>query len=156
MLQTPDYARTILSGSQISLDQADRRLVARLNRQKILTRRDPVRLAAVIDEMVIRREVGNRDIMSDQIDHLLELSELQNISLRIVPADANYHPGLAGPFMLYEFEDLAPIVYLEHHHASAFLHDKEGVAWYRKLAKLVIGKALSEDATREMLREVAR
>jgi transcriptional regulator with XRE-family HTH domain len=156
LLQTADYARALLSNSQIGLEQADYRLVARMRRQRILHNADPVRLSAVIDEAVIRREVGGPDIMSDQIDQLLEVADLGNVTLRIVPASLGYHPGLAGAFMLYEFAELSPIVYLEHHYASSFLHDGEGVGRYRSLAKLVNEKALSEDDTRALLREVAR
>ncbi len=135
LLQTADYARALLSNSQINLGQADRRLVARMRRQRILYHADPVRMVAIIDEAVIRREVGGPDIMSDQIDHLLEIADLGNIALRIVPGEVGYHPGLAGSFVLYEFAELSPIVYLEHHHASSFLHDDEGVGRYRALAK---------------------
>lgn len=156
LLQTADYARELLSNSQITLEQADRRLVARLGRQRILHGRDPVRLIAIIDEAVVRREIGGQDTMSDQIDHLLQMADLANVTLRIVPGDVGYHPGLAGSFVLYEFADLSPIVYLEHHHASSFLHDDEGVGRYRALAKLVDQEALSEADTRALLREAAR
>jgi len=156
LLQTADYARALLSNSQIDLAQADYRLVARMRRQSILHGAEPVRLTAIVDEAVIRREVGSPDIMSDQVDQLLEVSRLGNVSLRIVPGDVGYHPGLAGAFVHYEFAQLPPIVYLEHHHASSFLHDDAGVGRYRTLAKLLKEKALSEDGTRALLREVAR
>jgi hypothetical protein len=156
LLQTADYARALLSNSPISLDQADYRLVARMRRQSILHSAKPARLVAIIDEAVVHREVGSPDIMSDQIDQLLEVSLLGNVTLRIVPGDVGYHPGLAGAFMLYEFAQLPPIVYLEHHHASSFLHDEAGVGRYRALTKLMQEKALGEDDTRALLREVAR
>jgi hypothetical protein len=113
-------------------------------------------LAAILDEMVIRREVGNENIMSDQIDHLLEMSNFANVSLRIVPSDAGYHAGLAGSFIIYEFEKLTPIIHLEHSYASAFIHEDRGVGVYQEIAKMLAGRALSEEATREMLREAAR
>ncbi|WP_410571914.1 helix-turn-helix domain-containing protein [Amycolatopsis sp. cmx-4-61] len=156
LLQTPDYARTILSNSEISLEQADAMLVVRLNRQRILTKADPVRLTALIGEIAIRDEIGSADIMSDQADHLLEMMKLPNISLRIVPAKIGYHPGLIGSFILYEFAGLPTIVHLENSHATAFLHEAEVVGDYVKQAKLLSRKALGEDDTRALLREVAR
>lgn len=156
LLQTPDYARAILSNSEISLEQADTMLIARLNRQSILSARDPVRLAAFVGEVAIREEIGSADIMSDQVDHLLEMMALPNVSLRIVRANIGYHPGLVGSFVLYEFAALPPIVHLENSHATAFLHEADVVGQYRKQARLLAGKALSEDDTRALLREVAR
>lgn len=156
LLQTPDYARAILSNSEIDLAQADARLVARLNRQRVLTRTDPVRLIALVGEIAIREEIGGPDVMSDQVDHLLAMMERPNISLRIVPANIGYHRGLMGSFILYEFASLPPIVHLENSHATAFLHEDGVVRSYRKQAKILAGKALSEDDTRTRLREVAR
>jgi transcriptional regulator with XRE-family HTH domain len=156
ILQSPDYARDVLSNAEIALDQADTMLVARLNRQRILVKPDPVRLTAFIGEMAIREEIGSADIMSDQIDHLLEVAALPNVSLRIVPGNIGYHPGLIGPFVLYEFADLPPIVHLENSHATAFLHETDVVGKYRKQARLIAGTALSDDATRTLLREAAR
>jgi len=156
LLQTADYARAILSNSEIGLEQADAMLIARMNRQRVLAKADPVRLTALIGEVAIREEIGSADIMSDQIDHLLETMALPNVSLRIVPANIGYHPGLIGSFILYEFADLPPIVHLENSHATAFLHESDVVGSYRKQARILAGTALSDDATRAMLREAAR
>lgn len=156
LLQTPDYARAMLSSSDIDLLQADSRLVTRLNRQRILAGPDPVRLTALVGEVAIREEIGSAEVMSDQMDHLLAMMDLPNISLRIVPANIGFHRGLIGSFIVYEFADLSPIVHLESAHATAFLHEDDVVGDYRKQVKILVGKALSEDDTRAMLREVAR
>jgi len=156
LLQTPDYARAQLTDSGINVEEADIRLVVRLERQKVLTTENPVQLTALISEMAIRELVGSEDIMSDQVDHLVMMADRPNISLRIVPAGGGYHAGKVGLFTMYDFTEAPSTVYLEHHHASAFLCDGEGIRAYRKLTKLLAGKALSEDASRELLREVAR
>ncbi|WP_372666907.1 Scr1 family TA system antitoxin-like transcriptional regulator [Amycolatopsis kentuckyensis] len=156
LLQTPDYARELLNASDIRVQDADARLVVRLNRQKVLFKRAPVRLKAIISELAIREAVGDAAVMSDQIDHLLALSAAPNISVRIVPADMGYYPGKIGMFTLYDFSDAPPIVLLEHYHASGFVHDSEGTAPYQKLVKLLQGKALTEEASQALLREAAR
>ncbi|MFB9689148.1 helix-turn-helix domain-containing protein [Amycolatopsis plumensis] len=156
LLQTPDYARALLAASEIKVEEADARLVARLKRQRILSGYGSVRLVAIISELAIREVVGDPDIMSDQIDHLLRLAVTSNISVRIVPADVGYHPGKGGMFALYEFPSDPPIVLLEHHHASAFINELDAIAPYRKLVKLLLGKALPEDASQALLREVVR
>lgn len=156
LLQTPDYARAILSAGRISEEEVDRRLIARMNRQRILTKPAPVRLNAIIGEAAIRTRVGDENIMSDQIDRLLEAIRRPNISLRIVPLDAGYHPGLIGPFIVYEFGDPPAIVHLEHHYASGFLNESDSGGTYLALARLITGKALAEDASLALLREVQR
>jgi transcriptional regulator with XRE-family HTH domain len=156
LLQTPDYARALLSASDIKVEDADARLALRLDRQRILSGPEPVRVRAIMAEPAIREVVGDADIMSDQIDHLLLAADRSNISVRIVPADAGYHPGKTGMFALYEFPTDPSIVLLEHHHASAFINELDAIASYRKLVKLLLGKALAEDASRALLREAAR
>ncbi|KDN19033.1 XRE family transcriptional regulator [Amycolatopsis rifamycinica] len=156
LLQTPDYARAQLTASDIKPEHADARLVARLKRQRILSGYDPVRLRVIISELAIREVVGDAAIMSDQVDHLLTSAVRANISVRIVPAGVGYHPGKIGMFTLYDFPSDPTIVYLEHHHASAFVNELDATAAYRKLVKLLSDKALAEDASQALLREAAR
>lgn len=156
LLQTPDYARALLAASDIKVEEADVRLVARLKRQRILSGYQPVQLKAIISELAIREVVGDAGIMSDQVDHLLRSAVTSNISVRIVPADVGYHPGKSGMFALYEFPSDPAIVLLEHHHASAFVNELDAIASYRKLVKLLSGKALSEENSRALLQEMAR
>jgi transcriptional regulator with XRE-family HTH domain len=156
LLQSADYARAVLNGGQLSLEQADIHLVTRLARQRMLTKPNPVKLTAIIGEVAIRDEIGTADVMSDQIDHLLDMADLANVTLRVLPANIGYHPGLYGPFVIYEFGDLPTIVHLEHSEATAFLHEVDVVGKYRKQAKLLGNKTLTEEATRALLREVTR
>ncbi|MEU0788662.1 Scr1 family TA system antitoxin-like transcriptional regulator [Amycolatopsis sp. NPDC005961] len=156
LLQTPDYARALLAASGIKVADADARLVARLERQKVLVGREAVRLDAIVSESAIREEVGDAAIMSDQIDRLLTLAVTSNISVRIVPSGVGYHPGKIGMFTLYDFPADPAIVYMEHYHASAFVNELDAIASYRKLVKLLYGKALTEDASQALLREVSR
>lgn len=156
LLQTADYARALLSNSNLTVEQADARLKVRLDRQKILTRPDPARLSAVIYETAFREPLGDEDIMSDQYDHLLAMSRLPNVSLRILPSGQGYHPGLLGSFLIYEYEELPPVIFLEHHGGSAFLSDDRHITAYRRLAKIVTGSALSEEASRSLIAEVTR
>ncbi|MFE0027706.1 helix-turn-helix domain-containing protein [Amycolatopsis sp. NPDC059021] len=156
LLQTADYARALLNESFMSLDEADAVLITRLNRQKILTQNDPIQLDAIISERTIRDPVGSTGVMSDQIDHLLEVSTLPNVTLRILPTGIGYHPGRMGPFMIYRYDASQPVVFLEHYRGSGFLSNEKDVADYLDLAEILDRKALSEDASRELLAEVLR
>ena len=155
LLQTPDYIRSIMDASKVKIEEADERLRIRLKRQSVLTRRDPVVFRALIGEWALRETVGNPDIMSDQIDHLLGMSQRTNISVRIVPAGTGYHSGLLGPFEIYEFADTPPITFVEHVRSSAFLHEGEQTRVHQRVAKMLGERALSEAASRELLEEAA-
>ncbi|MEV6622499.1 helix-turn-helix transcriptional regulator [Amycolatopsis sp. NPDC051106] len=156
ILQTPDYARAILDNSDLTRSQADAHLAMRLDRQKMLTRPEPVQYRAIIGERALREPIAGEDIMSDQMDHLLEVAERPHISLRVLPAEAGYHPGMLGSFFLYEYEDTPPIALLEHAYSSAFLHADGHIRSYLRLAKVLAGRALSEDASRALIAEAAK
>ncbi|HKN57127.1 MAG TPA: helix-turn-helix transcriptional regulator, partial [Amycolatopsis sp.] len=84
LFQTADYARSILSSGDLTLSQVDARLIVRLGRQEILTCKAPIQLNAIISERALYEPVGSEDTMSDQIDHLHEVSKLPNVSLRVL------------------------------------------------------------------------
>lgn len=155
LLQTPDYIRSIMDSSPVSVEQADKRLQVRLDRQRILGGREPVRYTALIGERALHENFGGPGIMSDQIDHLLDMSERTTIRVRIVPTGIGYHPGLIGPFEIYDFDQAPSITAVEHVHSTAFLHEHDQTAGHRRVAKLLSGLALSEEATRALLREAA-
>ncbi|MEV6879538.1 helix-turn-helix transcriptional regulator [Amycolatopsis sp. NPDC051128] len=156
LLQTADYARAIFESSTLPIDQVDSRVAARMERQKILTGRTPVALQAIIDEHTLMNMVGSQDIMSDQMDRLVEASRLPHVSVRVLGATASYHPGRGGSFLVMEYESASPIVLLEHYRCSAFLSDATKVAAFRKLAKILADSAMSEEHSRERIAEAAR
>jgi transcriptional regulator with XRE-family HTH domain len=89
LLQTEDYARVLLTPDQAALE-------GRLKRQQILTRENPTRLVVILDESVLAREVGSREVMHAQCEHLLELSHRENITLQIAPT--RYYRGVSSAF----------------------------------------------------------
>ncbi|MCO6003658.1 helix-turn-helix transcriptional regulator [Actinoallomurus purpureus] len=98
LFQTPEYARAVLiAGGTRGLDDMVNQRIAR---QKVLTRVDPPVLSVLLDEGVIDRPVGGRDVMRAQLARLLELSESPNVMLRVVPRTAGAHVGLDGSFKI--------------------------------------------------------
>ncbi len=156
ILQTPDYARAILDNSNLTPTQADSHLLTRLDRQKILFQREPVRYHAIISERALREPVADEDIMSDQMDHLLEVAKKPTVSLRVLTDGTPYHPGIHGSFFVYEYDNLTPIVLLEHAYSSAFLSDKYRVRAYLRLAKQLSDRAMSEEASQTLIAEAAK
>ncbi|MFI5610569.1 Scr1 family TA system antitoxin-like transcriptional regulator [Amycolatopsis sp. NPDC051903] len=155
LLQTPDYARAIFEASGLTVPQIDARIRVRLDRQKILARRNPIIYSAIIGHHAIDEPVAPSWIMSDQVDRLLEMSERPNISLRVLPRQPNYHPGMNGSFVIYQYDHRDPIVLLEQHSTTSFLSSDKDWVLYRQLARLLAGETLSEEASRAMIAEAA-
>jgi transcriptional regulator with XRE-family HTH domain len=109
LLQTREYARSLmaterLTGKQLDPGQLERRLEVRLTRQRILTREsDPPVLTVVLSEAALRRMIGGAEAMAGQLAHLLEMTRLANVEIRVMPLDRE-HAGLTtGQFVLLNF-----------------------------------------------------
>lgn len=122
LLQTQQYAREVLSGYQevatISPRAIQRRIETRLTRQQILTRDDPLEYVALLDESVLHRQRGDQSVMRTQLQRLADVSELQNVTIRILPLRRK-HRLAVDSFSVLQFgkaheTTLQDVVSLEH------------------------------------------
>ncbi|MET8633856.1 helix-turn-helix domain-containing protein [Streptomyces sp. NPDC004096] len=131
LLQTHGYARAVLRGGFPNENEEDlqRRVDLRLHRQRLLEGSDAPTLWVVMEEAVLHRVVGGAEVMREQIDRLLEVSELDHISLDVVPFTAGAHVGACAPFTYFRFEEpeLPDIVYSEILSASVYLDQRSDV-----------------------------
>lgn len=106
LLQTEEYAREVIEGwnaiATLSPKQLQRRVEVRIRRQELLAEPEQKRLSVVIDEAVLLRRVGDRDVMRRQLEHLLAMAELPNVELGILPLNTS-HGVVAESFILLEF-----------------------------------------------------
>lgn len=165
LAQTPEYARALLLDGprKLSEQEIENRVEIRAKRQEILTAdTDPPILWAVLDEAVIRREVGGNDVMRGQLERLLELADLPNVTLQVVPFGAGAHPAIAGPFSILEpphDEDGLPdtaTVYLETVISQVLLEDQQQVEVYEMAFQRAIAKALPPIDTIALIAQAAR
>jgi transcriptional regulator with XRE-family HTH domain len=155
LLQTADYARSIMIGAGTTRGEADRRVTFRLGRRDVLTRRNPVELVAIIGEHALRYPPCGRDVMLEQLHHLAKWAELDNVSLHAIPIDHGYSPTLEGPFVLIEFDRAKPVVHLEHYRSSTTITDASDVRDYQAAADTVRRDALSADRTAALIARIA-
>ncbi|MEU6299376.1 helix-turn-helix domain-containing protein [Streptomyces erythrochromogenes] len=111
LLQTEEYARAVL-GVRGEGD-LDANVAARMERQRILDRENPPLLWVVMSEAVLHQETGGRDVMRNQLAHLLDLRGREWVRVQILPFEAGAHVGLDGSFTVLRFEDTPDIVYTE-------------------------------------------
>ncbi|MEU9786707.1 helix-turn-helix transcriptional regulator [Streptomyces phaeochromogenes] len=132
LLQTYNYARAVLRGGFPNESDEDlaRRVDLRLRRQSLLERPDAPTLWVVMEETVLHRMVGGAEVMREQIERLLEVSELEHVSVDVVPFTAGAHIGACAPFTYFRFEEreLPDVVYSEILSASVYLDQRSDVA----------------------------
>ncbi|RCG27916.1 XRE family transcriptional regulator [Sphaerisporangium album] len=154
LLQTPDYARTMLAGRPgASSDDVERAVEARLDRQAILTRERPPMIWAVLDEMVLQRPIGGAAVMEGQLNHLLAIAEHPRITLQIVPLDAGCTAALRAGFIIAQIRDGRDIVYLDTAgKGQVTAHSKE-VRNIQLRYEAVRTSALAQNASLSLVRE---
>ncbi|MBV8540360.1 MAG: transcriptional regulator, partial [Pseudonocardiales bacterium] len=133
LLQTQEGARAVilLGNAGESADDIDRRVALRMKRQRVLTQPGAPSLWAVVDEASLWRLDG-RSAMQEQIRHLIEMAELPNVTLQVMPFYSGAHAAVGGPFTILRFSepDLPDIVYLEQLTSALYLDKDHDVQHY--------------------------
>lgn len=157
LLQTVSYARAvILSGKPLTPEEVDRRVAARLERQAILTSKQPAQLIAVLDAAVLHRMVGNTAVMIEQLEHLLAVAELPHIDLHVVPAEIGVHVGLNGPFVLAGFDGGGWVAYLDNQLRGQVITHGDDVASLQETWERIRSEALPHRQSINLIKEVAQ
>jgi transcriptional regulator with XRE-family HTH domain len=155
LLQTADYARAVilLGHRTASADEVNRRVSLRMDRQRILTRRDPPHLWVVMDEAVLSRPVGGREVMRSQLAALIEASKLPNVRLQVIPFNAGGHAASGGAFSILRFrdQDLPDVVYVEQLTSAIYLDKREDVDHYVAAMETLAAEADPPHQTATML-----
>ncbi len=160
LFQTEQYARavTVLGHRAAPAEEIERRVSLRLKRQQILTVNDPPRVWAVIDESALRRPLGGRDSMREQLRHLIELAEMPHVTLQLMPFSRGGHSAAGGSFSILRFAepDLPDIVYIEQLTGALYLDKAEEVDRYREVMNSLSAEADTPDESKQGLMKIIR
>ncbi|MET7286662.1 helix-turn-helix transcriptional regulator [Streptomyces sp. NPDC005573] len=107
LLQTPEHARAAFESRQppYSEDEVERMVAARVARQSVFGGEPSRVLSFVLEEAPLRRPLGGTMVWRRQLEHLLEVGKLRNVTLQVMPTHREVHPGLDGRIELLKFED---------------------------------------------------
>ena len=166
LLQTEDYARTLIIADHPEEDdeEADRRVRLRMARQALVSRSiDPPALQVALNESVLRWPVGGPAVTAAQLERLAAASELPNVSLRVVPFSAGFHPGiLSGSFNILRFplngngaDSEPPTVYADLYTGALYLDKPQEIERYSDAFTGIWQHALDEPSSRELIRQAA-
>jgi transcriptional regulator with XRE-family HTH domain len=160
LLQTDAYARAVimLGHGTAKPWEISRRADLRMARKQLLQREHPPKLWAVIDEAVLRRPIGGRAVLREQIEALLTASTLRNVRLQVIPFETGGHAAAGGAFSILRFpeQELPDVVYIEHLTSGLYLDKREDVDHYAAAMGRLFIEAEPPDRTPDILRAFLR
>ncbi|WP_330175233.1 helix-turn-helix domain-containing protein [Streptomyces sp. NBC_01498] len=161
LLQTRGYAEALITGAlpESSPADVDKRVSVRVRRQeRVNTPDQPLRLWAVIDESALRRVVGGKVLMREQLEHLVELSQLPHVTVQVLPFGMGAHPGISGHYAILEFPEAtdSSVVYIEGVTSDLYLEKANDVQKYSVMYEHLRAQALNAEQTREFIAEIAK
>ena len=155
LLQTEAYARAVIRVGRPgdTTEEIERRVQVRMTRQEILARDDPPRVRVVLNEAAVRRLVGGRDVMRDQLTRLAAQRERSNVMVQILPFSAGEHPAMTGPFEVLDFPEVADlgVVNLENMSSMLSLEGPDDLRRYAEMFDFMQAAAIGPRESRDML-----
>jgi transcriptional regulator with XRE-family HTH domain len=159
LFQTPQYARAVIRGGRPDLldDEVELLVDTRMRRQEVLVRKDqPLELWSIMDEAVLRRKIGGREVMHAQLEKLIKAAELPNVTLLVMPDDMGVHAGLGGSLAILQFEaGTRPVVYIEGHAGNLYLERGEDLRRCQSIMNHILASAPRPDQSLALIREVS-
>jgi transcriptional regulator with XRE-family HTH domain len=159
LLQTEAYTRAVLGAGmpKASAEVLERAVALRAERQKMLVRPDPPLLWVVMDETVLRRPIGGRDVMRAQIAALIKAAKMPNVLLQVMPFAAGTHPAMYGPFHIFRFQirELPDIVCSENLRDAVYFDRYEDVSVFAEALDGVCAQAEAPQKTEDILNRIS-
>jgi transcriptional regulator with XRE-family HTH domain len=156
LLQSPEYARAVIVAGRRTMPatEVERRVQLRVDRQKVLTEPDGPQLWVVLDEAALSRPFGSAEIMRGQVDHLLEMAALPNVTVQVLPFRYGAHAAAGGPFTILRFAegDLPDVVYLEQLNSAVYVDKRSDVEEYLTVMERVSVQADTPARSMDVLR----
>jgi hypothetical protein len=128
LLQTADYTRALTNGGSpgLTAEVVERRVIARMARQQVLTRPDPLRYHVIIDEAILERPVGSPTVMRGQLRRLIDDAATNHITIQILPTKVGANPAMNGPFSVLTLPEPIPdFGYAESPGGAVYIEDRD-------------------------------
>lgn len=159
LLQTDAYAQAVFSLRHNEDPQTIHdRVTARGNRRRLLSRPNGPRYRAILDEGVLRRQVGGCDVMRGQLAYLREQAQQPNITIQVVPFAAGAHAGVEGSVVLFRFADDGDldVAYAEGLGGDVYLESAEELNRIRLATESIAEAALTPEASDDLIAALAK
>jgi transcriptional regulator with XRE-family HTH domain len=156
LFQTEDYARSVITAGnpRIAQVELDRKLNARLDRQRIFEREKPPMYWTVLGEGALRQVIGSPAIMVAQLDRITEAGRSCDIVIQILPFTAYDHPGIDGPIKVFDLPDATSVAYMECNGGGMITEDPEAVADQMTRLNMIRAAALPPRDSMALLQQI--
>ena len=161
-MQTPEYAQTLLSLHHRTLSPEERRVRfdVRMQRRRLLDPGSGMQYLVILDESVLKREVGGLETMAGQLEALAVFADQPNVKIRIVPLQYGAYLGMVGPFTVLDLDADDPsdaVVYRESFARDEMAEDPDEISEFRERFESLWQSALDEGkSARLILAEAAQ
>ncbi len=159
LLQTERYTRAVMLADVVVPpdEELDRRIAARMKRQERLDGEDAPKMWVVLNEAALRREVGGRETMQEQLRHLTDVSRPSKVVIQVLTYAAGAHPALDGAFVILRFPEPADpdVAYIQYRRGSLYLEEPSDVGYYAEVFDHLRARALGPDESRALIARVA-
>lgn len=158
LLQTAAYARATIDAINMTAppERVNALVEVRTARQSVLTRLEPPELWAIIHEIALRPQLGDTHVMKEQLQRLLDVTQLPHVSVQVLPLNASPHPGMAGPFTLLGFPETADldIAHVEDLTSALYVEDPAEVSIYGAAFERLRAAALPFDKSTDLIAQL--
>jgi transcriptional regulator with XRE-family HTH domain len=157
LLQTPDYARVVheVVIPEIDRQRVDELVKVRMTRQKLLTQDPALRFWVVLDEAVLHRVVGGPVVMSAQLDKLIRVTDLPNVTIQVIPFGAGAHPAMDSTFSMLDFSGPVPsVVYVEGLVGWIYIDNQRDIARYQEVFERLCTIALNPKESVDLIARI--
>lgn len=159
LLQTRAYAEAVHRASEVRCEEREVQHMVdiRMERQELLEREDPPHLWAVIDEAALRRRVGGREVMREQLTHLLTMAERSRITVQVLPFDRGAHAAAVGSFAVLRGQ--APeldVVYVDLLGGGLFMEKPEELERYKLAFEYLSAQALDFESSTDLIDRISK
>jgi len=159
LLQTQPYMQAIFEADALKRTRTEFKTdvqVRTIRQRRLIDEEEPLDLLALIDESALHQTIGGPEVMRDQLEHLVIMSELSTVTLRVLPRDIGAHGGQTGSFALLDFpdpEDRA-ILYVEYPTGSIQVEEPTEVWRTKLLFDHLLDRALSPDDSVALIEQI--
>ncbi|MFF3624546.1 helix-turn-helix domain-containing protein [Streptomyces sp. NPDC002467] len=156
LLQTEEYARALyeMRRPAFSSDEVERYVAARVARQEVFHRRPSPVLTFVLEQVTLERTIGGRDILRRQLEHLLDISQLRNVEIQVMPTDSEDHAGMGGHLQVLKLRDGSTVGYVEAQLPTRLITDAKDTQLLELRYGIIRSQALNPRQSRAFIEKV--
>jgi transcriptional regulator with XRE-family HTH domain len=156
LLQTEDYARALYRMRRPLLDDEtiEQRVAERLARQQIFSRWPAPTLSFVLEEVVLQRPFGGKQVLRAQLQQLLRLGKLRHVELQVMPTSRTENPGASGPLTLLEPEGEPKLAYGEVQDRNVWFTKRDSVRAAEARYGIIRAQALTPDESLSLIEKL--